>query len=186
VPGGSKKPVGLAVVAVDDTPSAARALVQLALSRARKGTRVLVADLSEGAHAARLLEVSKPGIRAVSTNGVRLLVALTPSDDIAPVGPLRGAASPNGYAQPDEALVAACANLDLVLSLFTLDPAYGGEHLATWATDAVAIVTAGKSTAVRINAIGEMVRLSGARLGSVVVISADKNDGSLGQPVMSF
>ena len=67
-----------------------------------------------------------------------------------------------------------------MLSLVTLDPAFGAEHLATWATDAVAVITAGLSTAVRIHALGEMVRLAGTRLSSVVVIDADKRDESLG------
>ena len=70
---------------------------------------------------------------------------------------------------------------DLVLSLVTLDPAFGGEHLATWATDAVAVGHRWSiDGAVRIHAVGEMVRLAGTRLGSVVVIDADRSDESLG------
>jgi hypothetical protein len=42
------------------------------------------------------------------------------------------------------------------------------------------VVTAGRSTATRIRAVGEMVRLAGAHLDSVVVVDADRADESLG------
>jgi capsular polysaccharide biosynthesis protein len=186
VPGSSKGPAGLAVVAVDDTPTVARAVIDLAASRARESTRVIVADLSDGAHAARLLGVNGSGVSKVDLDGARILVVVPDRDDVAPVGPLESPASPVGSAQADEALMIACRDADLVLSLVDLDPAYGGEHLATWATEAVAVVTAGRSTAVRIHAVGEMIRLSGARLGSVVVLGADERDESLGLTSLSL
>ena len=68
-----------------------------------------------------------------------------------------------------------------MLTLATLEPTQSGDHLATWATDAVAMVTAGQSSATRINAVGEMIRVAGIRLESVVVINADKSDESLGK-----
>jgi hypothetical protein len=180
VPGSSRGPVGLAVVAVDDASSVARAIVELAVSSAKQRKRVVLADLSAGAHAARLLRARIPGIGTVSPEGVQVVVVVPAADDVAPVGPLRSQASPDGYAQADESLATACANADIVLTLATLDPAFGADHLATWATDTVAFVTAGRSTAVRIHAVGDMIRLSGTRLGSVVVIEADKSDESLG------
>ena len=66
------------------------------------------------------------------------------------------------------------------LTLVTLDPALGGDYLATWAANSVVVVTAGLSSAVRIHAVGEMIRVSGTRLVSVVLIGADKSDESLG------
>lgn len=180
VPGSSSGPVGLAVVAVDDARTVARAVVDLAVSSAEDHRQVVLADLSQGAHAARLLGVGHPGIGTVSADGMPIVLVVPEADDVAPVGPLRSHTSPEGYAQADEALATACAHADLVLSLVTLDPASGGEHLATWATDVVAVVTAGRSPAVRIHAAGEMIRFAGARLGSVVVIGADKSDESLG------
>lgn len=186
VPGSSKGPVGLAVVPVDDTPTVASAVVELATSKARAGARVVVADLSDGARAARLLGVKRTGISTATMDGMQLVVVVPADDDVAPVGPLQSHASPEGYAQTDEAVASACADADLVLSLFTLDPAFGGAHLATWATNVVAVVTAARSTPVRIHAVGEMIRLSGARLGSVVVIGADKSDESLGLTSLSL
>ena len=181
VPGSSRGPAGLAVVAVDDVRTVARAVVALAVSSAEQGRRVVLADLSAGASAARLLGANKTGISTVGPDGARIVVVVPTVDGAAtPVGPLRSPISPEGYAQADESLVAVCGNADLILSLVTLDPAFGAEHLPSWATDAVAVITAGLSTGVRIHAVGEMVRLAGTRLSSVVVVDAGKRDESLG------
>ena len=83
----------------------------------------------------------------MSHNGVHLVVAVPDSDDVAPIGPLRGGTSPAEPAQADEALVAACASADLLLTMTSLDPAFGADHLATLATDVIAVVTAGESSA---------------------------------------
>jgi hypothetical protein len=178
--GSSSGPVGLAVVAVDDTRIVARAVVDLAVSSAKDRRQVVLADLSQGAHAARLLGIDRPGIGTANADGMPIVVVVPEANDVAPVGPLRSHPSPEGDTQADEALANVCGRADLVLSLVTLDPASGGEHLATWATDVVAVVTAGQSSVVRVHAVGEMIRLAGARLGSVVVIGADKSDESLG------
>lgn len=186
VPGSSKGPAGLAVVAVDDTPTVARAVVDLAVSRAGANSRVVVADLSHGAYAARLLGVKGRGINRVESAGVRVAVVVPDRYEVTPVGPLESPAALVGSAHADEELVTLCRDADLVLSLVELDPAYGGEHLATWATEVVAVVTAGRSTAVRIHAVGEMIRLSGAQLSSVVVMGADTRDESLGQASLAL
>ena len=55
VPGSSRGPASLAVVAVDDTRVAAQAVAALAVSYASEGKKVIAADLSGGAHLARLL-----------------------------------------------------------------------------------------------------------------------------------
>lgn len=181
VPGSSRGPAGLAVVAVDDVRSVARVVVELAVSSGAQRRKVVLADLSPGAHAASLLGVDGPGVTTVSTEGGPVTVVVPAASDIAPIGPLGSHTYPEGYARADESLTAACAGADLVLTLAVLDPALGAEHLATWATDAVAVVTAGASTAVRIHAVGEMIRLSGTRLGSVVVTDTDKADESIGR-----
>jgi capsular polysaccharide biosynthesis protein len=180
VPGTSHRPAGLAVVAVDDTQTVARAVVALAVSLAKQPRQVVLADLSAGARAARLLGAKDPGITEVTPEGARFAVVVPAAYDVAPAGPLHGQASPDGPARADEALAAACTDADLVLSLVTVDPAFGAEYIATWATDVVAVATAGRSTEVRIRAAGEQIRLAGLRLGSVVVLGADKRDESIG------
>ena len=139
-----------------------------------------MADLSGDAHLARLLGVSEPGIHQVSQNGANLVVVLPEPEDVAPVGPVPSGASPAVPAQANAALVAACSSADVLLTLAILDPAFGGDHLGTWATNAVAVVTAGESSVEKIHSVGEMIRLAGTRLDSVVLIGADKSDESLG------
>lgn len=181
VPGNPRRhrgPVSLAVVAVDDVQTVSRAVASLAYSFASQGKRVVVADLSTGAPLARLLGAGDPGVRAVSHHGTQLVVAVPERDDVAPVGPVhKSEAVPT---QPDEALVSACASADLLLTLVTLDPALGGDHLATWTSDAIVVVTAGSSSAEKVHNVGEMIRLAGTRLDSAVLIGADRDDESLG------
>lgn len=182
VPGSSRGPASLAVVAADDAQVVARIFVSLATSCAAEGKQVVVADLSGGAHLARLLKVRDPGIHKVSQNGANLVLVLPPPDDVAPVGPAPGGASPAVPAQADPALVTACSSADLLLTFATLDPAFGGDYLGTWATNVVVVVTAGESTVEKVHSVGEMIRLAGTRLDSVVLIGADKGDESLGVP----
>ena len=66
------------------------------------------------------------------------------------------------------------------LTLAALDPALGGDFLAEWATSVVAFVTAGQSSAERVHAVGEMIRLAGIQQVSAVLVGADKSDESLG------
>jgi capsular polysaccharide biosynthesis protein len=173
----SRSPQGaasLAVVPVDSTQIAALAVVELALACARQGQRVMLADLVPGSPAARLVDTAEPGVRMVNADGAHLVVAVPDADDITPTGPL------HSDAQAPPALVKACKSADLLLTLVTLDPANGGDHLAGWAKNAVAVVTAGESSWTKIHAVGEMIRLSGVRLRSAVLVGADKQDESLG------
>jgi capsular polysaccharide biosynthesis protein len=172
--------VSLAVVAVDDVKTVAPAVASLARSCAQDGRRVVVADLSGGAPLARMLGAEDSGVSAVTHEGVRILVAVPDREEVLPIGPVRGSGSPPAWAPPDEALVTACASADLLLTLVTLDPATGGGHLATWASEAIAVVTAGRSSAEKVHSVGVMIRLAGTRLDSAVLIGADRDDESLG------
>jgi capsular polysaccharide biosynthesis protein len=179
VPEGSGD-AALAAVSVDNARTAALPLVSLAVSCARDGKRVVLADLSGGTPAARLLGVRKPGVHEVGVHGVRLTVAVPDRDDVIPVGPLP---SPLLTAQPGSAtdvLARAYDSADLLLSLVSLDPALGAEHVVTWATNAIVVVTAGRSSPAKIHAVGEMMRLAGPAQLSAVLIGADKADVSLG------
>jgi len=120
-----------------------------------------------------------PGVHTVSVDGARLVAAVPDPADFAPVGPLRPASLPAQAVGTGE-LAAACASADLLLTLITLDPSVGGEHLATWASEAVVVVTAGRSSWTKIHAVGEMIRLAGTRLVSTVLVGGDKTDESLG------
>lgn len=180
VPRSTRVPASLAVVAVDNGPVVAQAVAELATSYASQGTRVIAADLSSGAYLAHLSGIKGPGVQTVSHHGVNFVMAVPDRNDPAPVGPLSSITSPTGPAQAGDSLVASDVSADLLLTLVTLDPALGGEHLATWAANAVVVVSAGQSSAERIHGVGEMIRVAGTRLVSVVLIGADKSDESLG------
>lgn len=175
-PGG---PASLLVVPVDEVHVPAACLISLAVFRANQGARVVVADLCENTPAAGLLGTADPGIRTVSVDRAQLTVVVPEPDDVAPVGPLQDRPA---QLRPAEPLAAACASADLLLTLAALDPSLGGDHLGGWASRAVAMVTAGRSSALRIRAVSEMIRLAGISLISGVLIGADKTDESLGVP----
>jgi capsular polysaccharide biosynthesis protein len=178
--GGSRGPASLALVAVDDAQVVARVAVALAESCAAERKRVALADLSEGARLARLLGINSPGIHKVSQDGATLLVILPEPDEMAPVGPLPIKSSAAAPGQTSSALAAACSAADVLLTLAVVDPARSGAQLGTWATTAVALVTAGESSGEKLHSVGQIVRLGGSPLDSVVLIGADKNDESLG------
>jgi capsular polysaccharide biosynthesis protein len=172
----------LAIVAVDNTRMLAPALTSLAESCASDGMRVVVADLTEGAPVARLLGADGPGTRPVRVGDTQLITVIPGADDVVPSGPFRPSGPLPQATPPDESLVVASRTADLVLTVTELDPGTGAEHLATWAADAVVLVTAGHTRSARVYAVGEMLRLSGVHVVSGVVVGADRTDQSLGIP----
>ena len=175
-----RRAMSLAVVPVGDPQVAALSLMSLAVTCAREGMQVVAADLASGAPAAGLLGSKKPGVHGVSVHDARLIVAVPERDELEPIGPL-GQASTQAQRSPfSEAVTAACGSSNVLLTLAPLDPSLGGEHLATWAKDAVVLITAGRSSWTKIHAVGEMIRLAGTRLVSAVLVGADKTDESLG------
>lgn len=170
-------PVSLAVVPADDVHVPAVCLAALAISCAQQGLRVVVADLCDGAPAARLLGVAQPGVRRVTVQGVQIAVVVPDPGEVAAPGPLDRRP---GRPRAAQAVFEACATADRLLTLAVLNPSLGGQYLSGWARAAVATVTAGQSTATRIHAVGEMVRLSGIPLIAGVLVGADRTDESLG------
>jgi capsular polysaccharide biosynthesis protein len=182
MPNAAARPPALAVIPADNPRVAAVAAVSLALSLAKERKAVLFADLSGGAYAAKLLGVAGEGVRAVSVDGEQLVVAFP--EGICPTGPLRPARA--GFRRPldgsglsGKGLASAYRAADVVVTLASLDPALGGDHIGTWASAAVVLVTAGECTATGLGATAEMVRLAGVSL-SAVLLGADKNDDSVG------
>jgi hypothetical protein len=171
----------LALVALDAPDVAAVALVSLAMSYAREGKRVIVADLTPNAVASRLLGSIKPGVHNVTADGLQLVIARPEPDDMAPLGPMLGSGA--GDAQrPSRSLDRVYAAAEVLVTLTTLDPAFGADHLATWTTDGAVVLTAGESTGTKIHTIGQMIRLAGVSVVSAILLGADKNDVSLGVP----
>lgn len=179
VPARSRGVAALAVIPVDDPQVAALSVVSLAMSCAERGIKVVVADLASGVPAGGLLGVKEAGVHMANLAGSHLVVAVPEPNDVAPIGPFSHSRAGGSLG---EAIAAASASADLLLTFAPLDPSQGGEHLATWAADAVAVITAGRSSWTRIHAVSEMVRLAGTRLVSAVVVGADETDESLGMP----
>jgi capsular polysaccharide biosynthesis protein len=179
VPGSSRGAAPLAVVAIDNAPVVASAVVALAVSYTQEGRRVVVADLSGGA-LADVLGVRTPGISTANVGGTSLTAVVPDRGDVAPVGPVRRTSVLGQAVAANAELLAACAAADVVLTLANIEPAVGAEHLATWAADVVAVVTAGRSSIARVGAVGEMLRTADLTLASVVLLEADQADESLG------
>jgi hypothetical protein len=172
--------LNLAIVPVDDPSTAVAAVsaVSLAEQYARSGARVIVADLASGVPAAALLGNREPGVRMVGLGESRVTLAVPEPDEFAPRGPFSRNSA--GRSRFTAAVSSAFGSADVLITLVTLDPAVGGEHLATWASKAVAVVTAGESSWTRLQSAGEMVRMGGPSLVSAVLVGADKSDWSLG------
>jgi capsular polysaccharide biosynthesis protein len=180
----TKRPTpALAVVSVDDVKACALTVASLAVSYATEGRHVLVADLTGTGLLAATLGVKTPGTHEsqFSEPGKRLDVFLPDPDN----GPAEGCYLRLGDnnrsgGSDDIALDAAWDVADVVLTLATLTPALGAEHLASWASRAAVVVTAGRSTTARIQATGEMLRLAGLQIDTAIVLRADKTDEGVG------
>jgi len=173
----------LAVVSVDDVRACALAVASLAVSAAEEGKHVLVADLTGNGLLAAML-----GVKATGTHESRFseprkrLDVYLPDTDGAPAEGcyLRLGDNNRPTSSGDIALEAAWDVADLVLTLATLTPALGADHLATWASRAAVVVTAGRSTATKIHSTAEMLRLAGLQIDTAVVLRADRTDEGVG------
>ena len=153
----------------------------LAISCAQDGQQVVVADLCPGAPAARLLGVREPGVHTITVDGGELAVSVPRRDDIIPVGPFRHAARQRSAdGQADAPPDAAFKSADVLLTLASIDPSLGAEHLRTWATSAAVLLTAGRSSWMRIHSVGELIRLARIPLASAILVGTDETDESLG------
>jgi capsular polysaccharide biosynthesis protein len=155
----------LAVFVVEAERLAALAISQLAASLVSEGRTVVVLDMAAGRPIARLfgLKAGREPLHRVDLHGHSLTVVLTPDDPAQGFGSLER------------------TRFDDVLVLASVDPAFGVEHVATWARDGVAIVRAGKATHVRLNGTSRLIRKAGIALRSAILIGAGPGDDSVGR-----
>jgi hypothetical protein len=179
----SGHPASMAIVALDDTKFVAEAVRATALSLVRDRKRVVLTDLSGGA-LSRLLGVQGTGVQTIEVDGGRLVFIVPASDELAPIGPEH---RESGLGLPEEGISTVHSAADAFLVLAVLNPAVGAAHLRTWASRGVAVVTAGRSSGVRVQAVGDMIRFADVRLMSAALLGADKSDETLGYvaPVLS-
>jgi capsular polysaccharide biosynthesis protein len=173
----------LALVAVDNAQEIAPAVLALAEWCAKEDLKLVVVDLVKSAPVARLLGADEAGARETQVDGGSVVVITPEEPGQVLSGPLRpaGADGAGLLAEPlDKDVAAAAKKARILLTIAELDPAIGGEYLSTWATQAVAVFTVGRTRAPRAYAVGEMLRLSGICEVSGVIVGADKADESLG------
>ncbi|NUR99832.1 MAG: hypothetical protein HOV67_31820 [Kribbellaceae bacterium] len=180
----SKRPTpALAVISVDDVSAGALAVASLAVALADEGKHVLVADLTGTGTLAHKLGVKDVGTHdsQFSDQTRQIEVFLPDPDGLPPEGCyLRLGENNRPRGSADVQLDAAWDVADLVLTLATLSPAIGADHLGSWASRAAVVVTAGRSTSAKIRATGEMLRLAGLDIDSAIVLNADRTDEGVG------
>ena len=156
----------LLVVALDDLNVPAAALAVLAKRLADEGLSVLVADLTREGLLARGMEgLQLGGPSLADRSGGKIQVFVPSSDEL------------NEVSQPP--WVATRDDAQAVLILSTIDPAKGAWHLS-WAQQAVVSVTAGCSSAQRVNSTAVLLRAAGITIRSGVLLGADAQDESIG------
>jgi subunit length determinant Wzz-like protein len=157
----------LAIVELGSAEPAALAVGALALRLASEGHRVVVVDASERRLLASALGVtSKP--KQMETFEVYAGGDSPMTIIVAPEDPAQMAQKP----PPDDA--------DALLVLGTLDPAFGAEHLASWVTDAVMILSAKGVSLTRMQVSRDMLRDAGIFLRSLILLGSDGRDETSG------
>lgn len=172
--------LALAVVPVDDSGVAALSLTALAISYAQDGRNVMLVDLANGRPVTALLGQKSPGVHAVRIQQASLTLAVPFPEELDPSAPGTRGPALAWQSKLGDQIGDAWGAVDVLLALGTLDPARGGDYLATWADHAVVVTTAGRPSWTRLRAAGEMIRLAGMSPVSAVLIGVDKSDESLG------
>jgi hypothetical protein len=157
----------LGVIALGAAEPGALAVGLLALDLSSEGHRVVLVDSADDRLLASVFgHTSQVGtteaFQSLSLGSPPVTVIVAPDD------PAQMAQKP----PPDDA--------EAVLVLATLDPAFGAEHLASWVTDAVMLLTATEVTVPQIEIAGEMLRDAGIFLRSVILLGSDSRDSSSG------
>ena len=140
-----------------------------------------VADLSDH-KLARELGEDQPGVHKTTVHGAEMLLVVPEIGRELETGPLSRVESDSAA---QSAVAAAYAGADVFLVVASFDPALGGDYIATWATEAVVVVTAGGSSAAKIQSVGEMLRAARVHVNSAIVLGADRDDDSLGSSALS-
>lgn len=168
------RPVRLAIVSIDSLEMAALTTFVLARSFAAEGMASVVVDVADEALLCWALGLRAPGVKVLSDGTAAPVTIEWPEPNTIAPGVARSATV--------ESPATATGRDDKVtLLLVTLDPARGAAHLTAQVSDAIAVVTVGRSKKARLQAVGEMLADAGINLHSAVVVGADVDDDSLGR-----
>ncbi len=149
----SPSPGRLAVVEVDSVCAGTLAIAALARSLAIEGTQVRILDLSAERLLGQVIGRRQSGVEVVSDGAIK-----------------------RGWKAPGQATNVA----EVSLALVTLDPAIGARHVAGHMSDAVVVVTVGRSRESRARSVAMMLEAAGITLRCAVVVGTDPDDESLG------
>lgn len=159
-------------VAIDDVRPAAAASAALAVRLSSNGRDVVLVDATLERTLAKAFGLRKPGIR-----GVRIGTA-PEVRVVAPPKPWETCEDDDWWERMQDEL----ADVDTVLVVATVDPAYGADHLRRWGSEAAVTVTAGRCTAQRVNVVAELLDAARISLTSAVLLGAERSDDSIGFP----
>ncbi len=153
----------LAVVAIGPTDVAALAVASFAYSLAAEGKQVVVVDMVEGRPLATLFGIkAEPGLLvAAGLDGVELTLVVAGDD-------------------PGNVALRYFDDADAVLVLANVEPAFGADHIASWANNAVLVVTAGKASSTRMSSSTRILLQAGICVDSAILIGSDPYDDSSG------
>lgn len=180
----------IALVSLDDGRVASELVTSAALELARRDRKVLVVDLSSSnrvkgwiagrAEGGAVKAAQQGNLECVVVRaGPRTLRFVLHSPEVDPsVGwELETTRIPEG-----SPLQAFHDSADVVLSLVEADVTTGVGELDSWADTAVALVSAGRSSAERLRTTAAQVRATGITLDSALLVRADATDESFGSP----
>jgi capsular polysaccharide biosynthesis protein len=157
---------GLSLVEIEAVKPAALALTALALSLASEGKRVVLFDAAHDRPLGKILR-QQPGAERggmVSIHGQQVALFVAPDDP-----------SQTAWMDcPDDA--------DAILTLATVDPALGAEHMSTSVSEVVVMVRAGAVNAAHLETVSQLLRQALIGVRSVILIQADPNDHTSGLP----
>ncbi len=159
------------VIALDDTDGPAAAISTLAADLSRLGKKVVLIDATATRVLAKTYGDEQVNQQRIEIAGSPEVTLITPA--------LPGGPDESGRRKPTRA---GLAEADTVLVLASVDSATGAWHLATWSNQAALTVSAGGSTAERINAVAELLEAANIAVDSVILLGADANDDSVGIP----
>jgi hypothetical protein len=162
----------LVVVSVESDGPAALAVASTAVDLVSEGRSVLVVDLSKTSALASVFSVPKDKTSTLHFGEAAHAVAVA-----VPAVPLvDGDDGPTANSE----LASLRRDADVVLVLATSDPAAGAWHLVRWGTTAVAVVTAGRSTAAALGSTAQLARAAGLKVDSAVLVGTDPDDDTAG------
>ncbi len=174
----------LAVVTVDSEAPATLAVAQLAWLLCAEGSDVDIVDLSGYRALSDLAGLRSAGVASLDLG--RLLV---PDAAGAESGDLDGSGVARVVRPDEEELMfetfggapfarrdGAAGGADVEIVLATLDPAIGAGPVSRYASEAIVIVTAGRSKLTRLTSVAEMLRHAAVAVRSVVVVGSRRDD----------